>query len=272
MKMNRFFLLVAAGLLLLMSSCATVYHNQLVSIPLISEQGELQLQAGGSLNDFATANLSVAYGVSDKLAFQGFGRINSGDDLSLYHLQLALGRYAQNENGHIKEFYGGVAFGMHDFSLTFGRYYADLTKNSPMKLDRTDYYTEDYEAVNGNYQMLYVQGNIGKKFKNVEWALGCKLGGIYATIQDYQENYVGTFLVEDPSTNTSYTRDVFETVSYSYHPLNLLLEPQFEVRFGWEHFKFSYRIGFSIFGNSSPELHRIYYTGFNSGLGIHYRF
>lgn len=271
MKLNKLFYSAVVVFSLFMGSCATVYHPQLASLPLISEQGELQLQAGGSLDDFMTSNLSVAYGLTDKLAIQGFGRVNSGDNLDLFHLQLALGRYSQNEKGLIKEFYGGAAFGMHKFEWNTSRDYVGdpLYSNLP---EIRDAEFSDYEYVNGNYQMLFVQGNIGKKFKNFEWALGCKIGGIHAAIQDYQENYVETLFVENLNNDGGYFRDIYETVSQAYNPFNLLVEPQAEFRFGWEHFKFSYRIGFSIFGNSSPELRRIYYTGFNSGLGLHYRF
>jgi len=53
---------------LMMSSCI-VYHPMTTDIPLISEKNDLRVDAGISI--VPSANATVSYGLTDKIAIQG---------------------------------------------------------------------------------------------------------------------------------------------------------------------------------------------------------
>ncbi|MDY0161541.1 MAG: hypothetical protein RBR64_09375, partial [Bacteroidales bacterium] len=70
--------LVIFGLLILlmMSSCI-VYHPMPIDIPLISEKNDFRVDAGISI--VPSANATVSYGLTDKIAIQGFGSVGADD-------------------------------------------------------------------------------------------------------------------------------------------------------------------------------------------------
>ncbi|MEI6556387.1 MAG: hypothetical protein WCL70_12425 [Paludibacter sp.] len=158
---------------LLLNGCA-VYYPQTTDIPLIKEKNELRVDGGISL--FPAINGTVSYGLTEKIAVQLSGNLMvAGNHNPIptfpYLITGAVGLYKFNPtNNWTKELYVG-----------FGNGYS------------TDYYWRDmpYATLSGNYQIYYIQGNIGRrgiKHKFFEYAFGLKLGLINSHLHEHYDN------------------------------------------------------------------------------------
>ena len=211
--MKHIYLLPA--LTLLAVGCS-VYHPQAVDIPLLEEAGETRAEvsiaaSSSVVPDVVTFNATVSHAFNDWLA--GQAHINGGS--GVYYAQLAPGAYLPLGEKGILEGYAGIGFGgssEHTGTVT------------PEEADAYSY------AFHGNYSVPFVQANIGlRHLWIVELAFGMKVGA-------YLPNY-------------SYTEfdsngEVRPDASVLYRTSSLLLEPQFQLRIGGEHVKFTTRLGF----------------------------
>jgi len=141
---------------LIMSSCI-VYHPQTTDIPLICEKNDLRVDAGISL--IPSAHATISYGLTDKLAIQGFGSIGVG-----YYFQAATGFYKNKGNSRVLELYGGFGYG-------YGNAYNDVNPGHLF----------------GNYQLYFGQLNYGKianETSNFEIGFGIKTGYLHSNLID----------------------------------------------------------------------------------------
>ncbi len=148
---------------LLMIGCV-VYHPQTIDVPLISERGDLKIDAGISL--LPSVHSTVSYGLTDKVAIQAFG--SYGYD-SRYYLQAAAGIYKETKPSRILELYGGYGYAYHDAN--------------PGSLD-------------GNYQQIFTQLNYGiisTESSNFESGVGLKIGYFHSSLDDHNYYYPLSF-------------------------------------------------------------------------------
>ena len=244
---------------LLFNGCA-VYYPQTTDIPLIKEKNELRVDGGISL--FPAINGTVSYGLTDKIAVQVSGNLMPGaayysKPLFQYLITGAVGLYKYNPtNNWTKELYVG-----------FGNGYS------------TDYDYDHYHSgtLLGNYQIYYVQGNIGRrsiKHKFFEYAFGLKLGlmNSHFAVQD----------VYDLGTNSigNYTLKTGQI----YNKLIAFVEPAISIKLGSDRLMFNIKPSFcymkQIFNNVDQftneythfDNHSKYtYLPFGIGFGLNYR-
>ncbi len=76
-------------------------------IPLINKKNDLRIDGGVSL--IPSLYTTVSYGLTDKIAVQGFANIGMTE-----YLQGAIGRYQNFGKGGVFEWYGGLGYGKAD--------------------------------------------------------------------------------------------------------------------------------------------------------------
>jgi hypothetical protein len=244
MNHNRYILLIFISVLIL-NGCA-VYYPQTTDIPLIKEKKELRVDGGISI--LPAVNGTVSYGLNDKVALQASGNLS----LSGCQLSSAVGLYKFNKNNNwTKELYGGFGYG-----YASDGYY--------------DYYHSG--SLHGNYQIYYVQGNIGRrdlKLKFLEYAFGLKLGLI--------------------NTHFSVT-DVYTLIGQrpiqKYNELGAFIEPVISIKLGGKRLMFNIKPSFCYLKkiistndhHSDQVTHRegfgyeYPYFPYGIGLSLNYRF
>jgi len=237
---------------LLFNGCA-VYYPQTSDIPLIKEKKELRVDGGISL--FPAINGTVSYGLTDKIAVQVSGNLMPGyayytPGLFQYLITSAVGYYKYNPtNNWTKELYFGIGSGYS-----------------------TDYGYDSYHSgtLLGDYQIYYVQGNIGRrgvKHKFFEYAFVLKLGLINTH-----------FFVEDVYTYTS------NTTGQKYNELGAFIEPVISIKLGGERLMFNIKPSFCYMktiiktNDHFTDQYLIYkdyeypYFPYGIGLSLNYRF
>lgn len=237
MKHFRQILLTIISVLIF--NCCAVYYPQTTDIPLIKEKKELRVDGGISL--FPAINGTVSYGLTDKIAVQVSGNMMPGaahysNPLFQYLITGAVGLYKFNPtNNWTKELY-----------LGFGNGYS------------TDYRYDYYHSGSllGNYQIYYVQGNIGRrgiKHKFLEYAFGLKLGLINSH-----------FSVEDIYTFTS------KTPGQTYNELGAYIEPAISIKLGGEKLMFNIKPSFCYMRKLINTNDHFSDQVFNTGSGYEY--
>ena len=208
-----------------------VYQPQTVDIPLISKKNDLRIDAGVSI--LPSANATVSYGLTDKIALQTYGSVGADEK---YYFQGAVGIYKKYNNQKIMELYSGFGYG-------YGSAYKDANPG--------DLY--------GNYQQYFLQLNYGKvdcKIANMDYGFGLKAGLLHSNLTD--DNYYDFYSETGPF--------------ITYHDNSLLIEPTMFLRFGGEKLKFNIKLGscwIYKFTNTDKEFP---YSFINLGLGLNYRF
>lgn len=227
----KYRLLIIGVLTILTMNGCVIYNPQMTDIPLIAHKGDTRLDAGISL--LTSAHATVSYGLTDKIAFQGFGSI--GEDNRNY-FQGAAGIYQNKSNNTVLETYAGFGYG-HGKSW-----------KSP-----------DGVSLYGDYQLYFGQVNYGKianEKSNFETGIGLKAGYLHTNLTD--RNYYEYTSEYGPFRNV--------------HDKSILFEPAAFIRLGGKHVRFSLKLGgtyiykFTNIGNDLP------YASLNLGLGINYRF
>jgi len=213
---------------LLLSGCV-FYETQMTDVPLISKKGDLQVDGGVSL--IPSAFTSVSYGLTDKLALQGYGSIG----VTGYYLQTAVGTYRNFGDGRILELYGGWGYGNGDA-------YNDANPGH----------------LKGNYQLLFTQINIGKlnfDAAPLDIGVGLKAGYLHTDLKDmdYYNDYDG------------------ESDYRARRDESLLIEPVAVFRFGSNRLKFSFKVGNTLLLKFTHKDNDLPYGFFNLGAGISYR-
>jgi hypothetical protein len=214
---------------LMMSSCI-VYHTQTTDISLISKKNDLRMDAGISI--IPSAHATISYGLTNKIAIQGFGSIGSDDR---YYFQAATGLYNNIGNSRVLELYGGFGYG-------YGNAYKDANPGHLL----------------GDYQLYYGQLNYGKianELSNFEVGFGIKTGYLHSNLID--KNYYNWISETGP----------FKT----YHDESLLIEPLGFIRIGGDKLKFCVKIGGTIIYKFTNTDRSFPYSYINLGLGINYR-
>jgi len=215
---------------LIMTSCV-VYYPQTVDIPLISEKKDLRVDAGISV--IPSIHSTVSYGLTDKIAIQGFGSISSDD---VYYFQAATGLYNNRENSRVLELYGGFGYGN-------GR----AEKSG------------DWGTLRGDYQIYFGQFNYGKiasEHSNFEIGFGVKTGYLHSNLTD--KNYYNWISESGP----------YKT----YNDNSLLIEPAAIMRVGGEKLRFSAKLGGTMIYKFTNTDKHLPYMFINLGLGVNYRF
>jgi len=214
---------------LMMSSCI-VYQTQTTDVPLISKKHDLRVDAGVSL--VPSVHATISYGLTDKMAIQGFGSIGSGDR---YYFQAATGLYKNKGNSRVIELYGGFGYG-------YGNAYKDANPGNLL----------------GDYQLYFGQLNYGKianEFSNFEIGFGIKTGYLHSNLTD--KNYYDW---------------ISETGPYkTYHDESMLIEPVGFIRIGGQKLKFSVKLGGTMIYKFTNTNRSLPYSYINLGLGINYR-
>lgn len=223
--------IISYGILnaLIMTSCV-VYHPQTTDIPLISEKNDLRIDGGISI--VPSAHATISYGLSDKIAIQGYGSIGSDDR---YYFQTASGLYKNLGNHKIMEFYGGFGYG-------YGNAYKDANPGNLI----------------GDYQLYFAQWNYGKiasEISNMEIGISLKLGYLHSNLTD--KNYYKWTSEKDPFDNYSDNSFLFEPIGF--------------IRLGGEKLKFSIKLGSSLIYKFTNTDKNFPYSYLNLGIGINYR-
>jgi len=212
-----------------MSSCL-VYQTQTTDIPLISAKNDMRVDAGVSI--VPSAHATVSYGLTEKIAIQGFGSIGSDD---CYYFQAATGLFKNKDNSRVLELYGGLGYG-------YG--YAYKSSNPG--------------HLYGNYQLYFGQLNYGKissELSNFEIGFGIKTGYLHSNFTD--DNYYDWISETEP----------FKV----YSDDSLLLEPIGFIRVGRGKLKFSVKVGGTMLYKFTNTDKSLPYSYFNLGLGVNYR-
>jgi hypothetical protein len=223
-------------ILLAMSGCG-VYNPQTTDIPLISEKNDLRVDAGISF--VPSVHSTISYGLTDKIAIQGFGSIGTSDNgnpKNRYYVQAATGLYKNSGNNKILELYGGFGYG-------YGDCYNDSHPGN----------------IFGNYQLYFAQfnyGTIASDVSNFEIGFGIKAGYLHSDLTD--KNYYDWISETGPFT--------------TYHDNSILFEPVGFIRMGGEQLKFSIKLGGTLIYKFTNSDKFIPYNNFNLGLGINCRF
>ncbi len=223
---------IASGLFvsLMMSGCM-VYHTQTTDIPLISKKNDLRIDAGVSV--IPSAHATISYGLTDKIAIQGFGSIGTDDG---YYFQLATGHYKNMGNSRVLELYGGFGYG-------YGDAYKDANPGNLF----------------GDYQLYFGQVNYGKiadELSNLEIGFGIKAGYLHSKLTD--KNYYEKISLTGP----------YKT----YHDESLLFEPTGFIRVGGKKLKFSVQLAGTVMYKFTNTNKNFPYSYINVGFGINYRF
>lgn len=237
--MKKIFLL-ACTVSLLVSGCY-LYHPMMVDVPLMREQGELQLSASSSIN--ATdmgANATATWAPVNHLAVQAFGDVSLNGD---YYMQAGIGGFLPMANGWTMELYGNAGKG-------YGSWTGDDNQ-------------EQKYSMWSHYQIYSLQPNFGHVGETLDWGLGVKCGMVCnSTI------YTGRWIHGDTQNREEYLDE--------HH---LLVEPTAMLRFGWEHIKISLHLGYAYISGtddadetSGTETRHFRYNRVNVGLGVTYRF
>ncbi len=214
---------------LMMSSCI-VYHPMTTDIPLISEKNDLRIDAGISI--VPSANATVSYGLTDKIAIQGSGSIGADDR---YYFQAATGLYKNKGDNKIFELYGGFGYG-------YGNAYKDANPGNLL----------------GDYQLYFGQANFGKissNSSNFETGFGIKAGYLHSNLTD--KNYYDWTSETGP----------FKI----YHDESILFEPVGFIRFGGHRLRMSVKLGGTLIYKFTNTDKNLPYSYLNLGIGLNYR-
>jgi len=225
---NKFFTLLVF-LSIILQSCI-VYHPMTTDIPLISEKNDLRIDAGISI--IPSANATVSYGLTDKIAIQGFGSVGADDR---YYFQAATGLYKKKGDNKIFELYGGFGYG-------YGNAYKDANPGNLL----------------GDYQLYFGQANFGKissNSSNFETGIGIKAGYLHSNLTD--KNYYDWTSEAGP----------FKI----YHDESILLEPVGFIRFGGHRLRINVKLGGTIMYKFTNSDRNLPYSYLNLGIGLNYR-
>lgn len=223
---NRIFCILSTPLLV---SCA--YAPLMSDIPLINHKNDLRIDVGADLANggkLPTVHSTVSYGLTDKLAVQAFGRQNFNQGYDIGYVQAALGNYNLLNKNTVLENYAGFGYGNGSFHDT------EMTPQGQ-----------------GNYQILFLQSNIGHISTRAPGSaigfsmkVGYLISGMDGIFQGYTEIPIGD---------------------------HLLLEPHFMARFGKHRLKFKIDLGFCWLKHLQYD-QNIGYQPINLGIGLNYSF
>ena len=209
---------------------SAVYQPQAVDIPLINKKNDLRIDAG--ISNLTSANATISYGLTDKVAVQTFGSYQSGEK---FYFQGAIGLYKKQNIQQVMEWYGGFGYGKGDA-------YNDANPGN----------------LYGNYQQYFIQMNYGKtgcKFAHMDYGFGLKAGLLHSNLTDH--HYYDNFT---------------EPPFMIYHDNSLLVEPTVFLRLGGEKLKFKIQLGSCWINKFTHTDKAFPYNVINLGMGLNYTF
>lgn len=178
MKKQLIIIIIGAFFL---SGCA--YGPSMTDIPLISEKGDMRLNAG--VCPHLGAYTTLSYGVTDKIAIQGHVNHEESFSFGYSSIQGAVGLYRNLGNNRIIEAYSGLGYGA-------GWEYKDVED-------------ECYD-ISSDYGLLFGQFNYGKNGtgkRHFERGVSVRFAGLYATTTDADNNpdrqYKKGYITFEPS-------------------------------------------------------------------------
>jgi hypothetical protein len=198
-------------------------------IPLISKKSDLRVDAGISV--VPSANATVSYGVTDRIAIQGCGSIG----YDRYYFQAATGFYKNKGNNKVFELYGGFGYG-------YGDAYKDANPGNLL----------------GDYQLYFGQANFGKiasESSNFEIGFGIKGGYLHSNMTD--KNYYELTSETGPFKK--------------YHDESVLFEPLGFIRFGGNRLRINVKLGGTLIYKFTNTDRNLPYSNLNLGIGLNYR-
>ena len=221
------------------SSCV-VYSPHNADIPLLYERGQLQIDASASLSAPLLAvpavNASVAYSPFNHVAVQGAASLSA---LNSIYAQGAVGTYFPFGN-IVLECYAGYGYGYTNIDSI-----ASTTASSGYR-------------INGNYNLYYGQLNLG-------WAQ--LLDGYL----DLGFGVKGGLLAPNWS-RYKLSTDASNQVVAAHTDNHLLIEPQFILRLGGQHLKFTFNLSYAYLRGWPNSNIYLNYERISAALGIHYKF
>jgi len=222
------------------SSCV-MYRPHNVDIPLLQQPGEMQVDAtvsmSGPLLLVPGVNLSYAYAPANYLGLQAAASVT---DFQNYHLQGALGSY-QPYNRFVLEEYLGMAYGRSYHSNT-------VSGNSGNR-----------RTVEGPYRMFFSQinaGGVGLFGDEFDAGVGLRTGILRSDFSNTVTDTLGAVVGEVERLDRPF----------------FVLEPQAMIRFGWEHFLFSFNFAYTYIVDWPTDNSFFNYERFSLGLGVHFKF
>lgn len=218
--------------LLVLVSCTIIPHT--TDIPLIREKGDLRVDAGVSI--IPTANATVSYGLSEKIAVQAYGSYGADHP---YYLQGAVGLFKNKENNYVTEWYAGAGTG-----------------NSEA------YESGQWGRLEGNYQLYFTQFNIGKlnsNFLNADYGLGLKAA--YARSKFTDEDYFDIYYLDGDFANFIYPVQTDN---------GLVFQPTVFGRFGKGRLKFNLKASGLLYYQFTNRENKLPVGYFNVGIGLNY--
>lgn len=243
-RLNLTFLTIASFVTMTMCSCIA-YRPQVVEMPLIHEKGELQINGSIGLSaPFGDGYLgtTVSYGATDWLAVQGHANWNG--DKGGYG-QVSVGAFKAWDKA-VLEGYIGYGFGGNKWTPS-----KDSTGNS------------NGHVVTSHYHLPFVQVNFGwagLANGHIDIGVGLKGGCLLPNIEDFRA------ATESRAESRSFSKD-----------LVALLEPQFFMRAGGKHLKWTFNVGFcQLWGSGDGHVPfsgtNAIYMPFTINTGITYDF
>lgn len=225
--------LIFGFLILWIFSGCSFYHPMMTDIPLIREKNELRID--GSISLIPAVQTTVSYGLTDKIAIQGYGTVGADEK---YYFQAAAGHFKNIGANKVLELYGGMGYG-------HGNAYNGSNAG--------DLY--------GNYQLYFGQANFGAisgASSKFEIGLGLKLGYMHSNLTD-RNYYYGDY-------------DWATEEGKIYRDNSILFEPVGFMRIGGERLQFSLKIGAALMYTFTPPKRELPYNYINYAFGINYRF
>ncbi len=238
MKKQLLISMCAMAILALSTTSCVVYHPHNVDIPLLHEKGELQADASFSLSAPLLAapavNASIAYAPIDVLGLQGGISVTSPTN---FYAQGAAGAYLPFEKT-VFEFYLGYGYGLSGHEK-----WSNLNDHK--------------FRVDGRYGTIFGQANIG--WVNladglIDVGFGLKGGSLKGHWERVQIN-----------------DDATETVVNTKDGPQLLVEPQFVFRIGWERIKFSFNLSYAYLHDWKVNNDYFLYDPFSVAVGMHFK-
>lgn len=239
--MPKLRLLFPAMVLCVLAVGCGAYNPVCTDIPLISQRGELQAEGailpGG--NNYRSSPLmmrgSLVYGFANHFA------AGISADPFRHYGQLTAGTFFAPTDKFVWEMYAGYGLGN-------GELYRDYDPGE-----------SDYSS----YQMHFVQLNAGwlnlTRVLHLDIAFSLKAGGIFV-----ETNF---------GDGTEYSDEIGWYRRFHYaNGYRFMLEPTAEVRFGWEHFKFNVKLGFTYVFNNTGNHYVLPYSSPAVGAGVSLRF
>ena len=230
-----------AVLVISVASCSPKYYiPNTQNVPLISERGETNLVLSGNGNQ---VEFQGAHGISEKLAIKANGglfipsNLDNGNGGSGNFIELGLGYYKPIASNFVFETYAIV--GMGSFENHMPSTIADypLTKGD----------------ISGTILRYGIQPNFGFKSKYFSAAVSSRI--VNLTYSDIK----GDLMFEN----------VNQPAYLKSNASNLLIEPAFTLKGGFEKLKLQLQIGYSL--NLTNENFRQDNTFFTAGLNFNFK-